>query len=387
MISIWDGGGLGYAATADLSDAGLAAAVERARHWAGDHRRNDGDDQPTRPITPPASTAPRSRSTGRPCRSATVSNCCTNSRGCSASTIGSSTGTPRSSSVTSTYVAGHPRRRRGPDRAAFPLRLSRAFKAWSPTRASTPRPARSAARVLPAGRTGGARPFGFRDAAGSPMRRSSCSTPPTARPARWTAARPRPDDPADPRVHRPSAGTRPHPGRRAQLRRHQLCHARHVRHVPVRLGPAEHHVRSHRPASWRPTASTTTARPPKSTSSRTASSCAAWAACAATQRSARRGQHPGRNWNRPPIDRMANLNLEPGDSDPRRDDRVGRARRVHEDQQLVVDRRQPQQVPVRLRVGPAYRGRQADDVVRNPNYRGISATFWRNLRGSATLTA
>ncbi len=35
MISIWNGGGLGYAATADLSDTGLAAAVERARYWAG----------------------------------------------------------------------------------------------------------------------------------------------------------------------------------------------------------------------------------------------------------------------------------------------------------------------------------------------------------------
>ena len=34
MISIWDGGGLGYAATADLSDAGLELAVERARRWA-----------------------------------------------------------------------------------------------------------------------------------------------------------------------------------------------------------------------------------------------------------------------------------------------------------------------------------------------------------------
>ncbi len=34
MISIWNGGGLGYAATADLSEAGLARAVERARHWA-----------------------------------------------------------------------------------------------------------------------------------------------------------------------------------------------------------------------------------------------------------------------------------------------------------------------------------------------------------------
>ncbi len=34
MISIWNDGGLGYAATSDLSEAGLAAAVERARYWA-----------------------------------------------------------------------------------------------------------------------------------------------------------------------------------------------------------------------------------------------------------------------------------------------------------------------------------------------------------------
>jgi predicted Zn-dependent protease len=34
MISIWNAGGLGYAATADLSEAGLRGAVERARHWA-----------------------------------------------------------------------------------------------------------------------------------------------------------------------------------------------------------------------------------------------------------------------------------------------------------------------------------------------------------------
>ena len=35
MITIWDGGGLGYAATSDLSDTGLADAVDRARYWAG----------------------------------------------------------------------------------------------------------------------------------------------------------------------------------------------------------------------------------------------------------------------------------------------------------------------------------------------------------------
>ena len=45
------------------------------------------------------------------------------------------------------------------------------------------------------------------------------------------AARARPDDPADPRVDRPPAGARPHPRRRAQLRRHELRHARHVRHA------------------------------------------------------------------------------------------------------------------------------------------------------------
>lgn len=34
MVAIWDGGGLGYAATSDISDSGLRGAVERARHWA-----------------------------------------------------------------------------------------------------------------------------------------------------------------------------------------------------------------------------------------------------------------------------------------------------------------------------------------------------------------
>jgi len=34
MVTVWDHGGCGYAATADLSDAGLAAAVAEARRWA-----------------------------------------------------------------------------------------------------------------------------------------------------------------------------------------------------------------------------------------------------------------------------------------------------------------------------------------------------------------
>lgn len=34
MITVWDGGGHGYAATSDLSPGGLAAATDRARRWA-----------------------------------------------------------------------------------------------------------------------------------------------------------------------------------------------------------------------------------------------------------------------------------------------------------------------------------------------------------------
>ena len=43
------------------------------------------------------------------------------------------------------------------------------------------------------------------------------------------------------------------------------------------------------------------------------------------------------SWNRPPIDRMANLNLEPWQRHPGRDDCRGGAWRLYEDQLLVVD--------------------------------------------------
>jgi predicted Zn-dependent protease len=54
------------------------------------------------------------------------------------------------------------------------------------------------------------------------------------------------------------------------------------------------------------------------------------------------------SWNRPPIDRMANLNIEPGDQSL---------------EQLIAS---------------IEHGRLTS-VVRNPNYRGVSATFWRSL--------
>ncbi len=76
-------------------------------------------------------------------------------------------------------------------------------------------------------------------------------------------------------------------------------------------------------------------------------------------------------WNRPPIDRMANLNLEPGTATLDGNDRRHRARRADGNELLVVDRRLAQQVPVRLRARPldrerhARRGRQEPELPRH----------------------
>ena len=66
------------------------------------------------------------------------------------------------------------------------------------------------------------------------------------------------------------------------------------------------------------------------------------------------------SWKRPAIDRMANLNLEPGSSTF--EEMVASVERgaLRADELLVVDRRLPQQVPVQLRAGHAHRGRAAD---------------------------
>ena len=85
-------------------------------------------------------------------------------------------------------------------------------------------------------------------------------------------------------------------------------------------------------------------------------------------------------WNRPPIDRMANLNLEPGES-------------TFEDMVRSVEKGIYMQTNCswsiddsrnKFQFGCEY-ARLIEDgeltkVVKNPNYRGISATFWRNLK-------
>jgi len=87
------------------------------------------------------------------------------------------------------------------------------------------------------------------------------------------------------------------------------------------------------------------------------------------------------NWNRPPIDRMANLNVEPGESTF--DELVAGVERgiyMETNNSWSIDDSRN-----KFQFGCEY-GRLIEDgelttAVRNPGYRGISATFWRNLVG------
>jgi predicted Zn-dependent protease len=84
-------------------------------------------------------------------------------------------------------------------------------------------------------------------------------------------------------------------------------------------------------------------------------------------------------WNRPPIDRMSNLNIEPGASSfgdmvAAIDDGVLMQTNVS---WSIDDSRNKFQFGCEW--GRRIRGGRLAEVVRNPNYRGISATFWRSL--------
>jgi predicted Zn-dependent protease len=86
------------------------------------------------------------------------------------------------------------------------------------------------------------------------------------------------------------------------------------------------------------------------------------------------------SWNRPPIDRMANLNLEPGASTL--DDMVASIERgvymKSNTSWSIDDSRNKFQFGCEW--GQLIKGGKLGPVVRNPNYRGVSATFWRSLR-------
>jgi predicted Zn-dependent protease len=86
------------------------------------------------------------------------------------------------------------------------------------------------------------------------------------------------------------------------------------------------------------------------------------------------------SWNRPPIDRMANLNLEPGTSSFA--DMVAAVERgVYMQTNTswsIDDSRNKFQFGCEW--GRLIENGKLTSVVKNPNYRGVSATFWRSLK-------
>ncbi len=85
------------------------------------------------------------------------------------------------------------------------------------------------------------------------------------------------------------------------------------------------------------------------------------------------------DWFRPPIDRMANLNLEPGQS--RFEDVVGSVEKgvyMETNRSWSIDDHR-NKFQFGCEVGRLIEDGRLTKTVRNPNYRGISSRFWRNL--------
>lgn len=86
------------------------------------------------------------------------------------------------------------------------------------------------------------------------------------------------------------------------------------------------------------------------------------------------------SWNRAPIDRMANLNIEPGQS--KLEDMIGSVERgivMHTNKSWSID-----DYRNKFQFGCEY-GQLIEDgrltsIVRNPNYRGMCTPFWRSLK-------
>ena len=86
------------------------------------------------------------------------------------------------------------------------------------------------------------------------------------------------------------------------------------------------------------------------------------------------------SWNRPPIDRMANLNVEPGN--------IPMSQLIAQIERGVLmktntswsidDSRNKFQFGCEL--GQYIENGEVKHIVKNPNYRGVSATFWRSLK-------
>jgi predicted Zn-dependent protease len=86
------------------------------------------------------------------------------------------------------------------------------------------------------------------------------------------------------------------------------------------------------------------------------------------------------DWNRPPIDRMANVNLEPGESTV--EGMVGSV-----ENGILMDTNRSWSIDdcrnkfqFGCEAGWVIRDGEIRELVKNPNYRGISSTFWRSLK-------
>lgn len=87
------------------------------------------------------------------------------------------------------------------------------------------------------------------------------------------------------------------------------------------------------------------------------------------------------SWNRAPIDRMSNLNIEPGDSTLEQlIARVERGVLMRTNASWSIDDSR-NKFQFGCEWGQLIEQGRLGAVVRNPNYRGVSATFWRSLSG------
>lgn len=87
------------------------------------------------------------------------------------------------------------------------------------------------------------------------------------------------------------------------------------------------------------------------------------------------------SWNRPAMDRMSNLNIEPGDKSL--DDLVASVERgvlMHTNTSWSIDDSR-NKFQFGCEMGELIENGERKGIVKNPNYRGISATFWRALKG------
>lgn len=85
------------------------------------------------------------------------------------------------------------------------------------------------------------------------------------------------------------------------------------------------------------------------------------------------------SWNRPPIDRMANLNLEPGSSSFNEMlEQIENGVYLKSNSSWSIDDSR-NKFQFGCEWGQLIKNGKLTKVVRNPNYRGVSANFWRNL--------